>query len=243
MKHQQLLGCDAEFFVHGPSAMYFRGVLASLAERLPPKGERFDLGGGYWTHRDGFAVEVGFEPVHTPVQFVQRLDTARALASQHVGYDLSATRDAIEFPQTVLEKHHDDALVQSSLRIGCAEDYVATLHGPQRRVVPKRVINSPVREAGLHIHLSLPRVICKDSLLVCEFVRQLDEVAWPVYQRLTNAPENTDLWFRQRRVYRHKPYGVEYRSLPISLTANSSHLSEVLDEMHKLQSTWWEYDV
>ena len=202
------VGSDIELFGTRAAAfdpMWWAQWMKTLSA-IPSKGERLDLGDGYWTHRDGVSAEYGFEPTTNLDQFMDSLHTGKELVEDALAHPL--------YPVTILDVTAiiDEPWAEDMLNMGCQPDYLATdsLHMIQRSV-PSRVRREPRRECGGHIHISLPDPYIHDVELQCQFVRELDSVVYPLAAGDMGITARS--WYRRRNVFRPTPYGIEYRTL------------------------------
>ena len=209
MQHENArkVGSDVELFgsLMPPSTMWWAQWMDTLSA-IPDKGERADLGDGYWTHRDGLSAEYGFEPTTSLDQFMHKLEQGKARVENTLGHPLYAVT-SLDVTSLMAEPW-----AEKLLDMGCQPDYLATDSlDMMKRNVPTRVRREPRRECGGHIHISLPEPYIQDEGLMCQFIRELDGVVYPLAasdQGITGRS-----WYRRRYVFRPTPYGVEYRTL------------------------------
>jgi hypothetical protein len=173
---------------------------------IPDKGNRLDMGDGYWTHRDGVCAEYGFEPTTSLDQFMTSIDEGLSRCEQalcHTLYPVS------QFDVSAII---DEPWAEDMLEMGCAPDYLATPDlTMMRRNVPSRVRREPTREGSGHIHISLPPPYVGNQELLCQFIRELDDVVYPL--AASDQGITARSWYRRRYVFRPTSYGVEYRTL------------------------------
>jgi len=89
MRNKLLVGSDIELMptsIQGNQDSYdwWMHWLMAVAS-LPPKGERLDMGDGYWMHRDGFSVEFGIPPSSTVNEFLEHLYRGKRAVEAHLG--------------------------------------------------------------------------------------------------------------------------------------------------------------
>jgi len=206
-----LVGCDVELLGLADyelgSERRWLGYLSKLAG-APDKGSRMEFGDGYWAHRDGVALEFGFEPTTQLGIFMHRLERGRSLASHNV----VGTLDLNAYDNFSIEPIADRPWAQKYLDMGCAPDYLVR---PDNRVikrnVPPGIKAQPVRECSGHVHMSLPDYIIESEELKAQFIAEIDSVVYPLLAPLTHP--DLRQWYRRRRVFRPTPYGVEYRTI------------------------------
>ena len=208
----RLVGSDVELMDGMVTGGYVSDIAAGwktwsgILEGLPPKGERLDLGDGYWAHRDGLSAEYGFEPTTSLDQFMGRLQYGKLKVEESLGYPLVAVDSFDVSPIVGLPWAAD------YLDIGCQPDFYATpQRGIRRRSVPPDVRNGNTRECGGHIHISLPPPFLEARDMMNQFVIELDAVVYPL--AIGAIEPSATSWYRKRRVFRPTPYGIEYRSL------------------------------
>lgn len=241
------IGTDVEFF---PSAKCLADptFVEHMLTALPPKGERQALPDGAWCHRDGVAMEVGFEPLpsahdSTPRRFLRMISYAKAYAVEHFvdttgvwWQEANPNLYYTKLPDWLLAKR-DDVRMRDLIELGCSPDFEATFEGPKERTVPGTVANQPLREAGFHIHLSLPTPVLTDPLMMCGFVLQVQDAVDPWYTPAP-LPNGGVQWYRKRALFRPKPYGIEFRSLGADFLA-SPHAERALAGIIETQRAWW----
>ena len=210
METNRLIGADIELM--GSDVIYYGGQgnwrqWVEDLNRLPPKGERLDLGDGYWAHRDGISAEFGFTPTCDLRTYLDRVNEGKERVSAYMDTSLTATDTVdVSVPRQCITD------IEDYLHMGCEPDYVvSTGGGVNRRSVSPRVAALDIRECSGHIHISLPPPFLESEELLSGFVSELDGVVYPLAFNAEQAMNAT--WYRKRRVYRPTPYGVEYRSL------------------------------
>lgn len=209
--NQLLIGSDIELMPRsiqvGQESVDWWQKWLMQASGLPPKGNRLDLGNGYWLHLDGLSVEYGFEPASDPYTFLDRIEEGRTKVAEVVGEDMIAVDwFNIATPRAALPHLAD------FLEMGCSPDYQVNGGDGQYEVrgIPEATRNENIRECGGHIHISLPNEYIRDRSLSGVFVRHLDDMVYPMFNMNLGDYRS---WYRQRCLFRPTPYGVEYRSL------------------------------
>lgn len=184
-------------------------------------------------HNDGLFAEVATgHPLRTPDEMLGVLDLLVSRYERHVGLPLTAMdfvelSEARRFTPEIVPR-----LYKEASRFGCSPDY---LRG-KRRSVPGLLKKSPVREAGLHFHMNLAEQY-RDTRSVrdMELGREptnavvCSRVAEEFYEATAFLHERYDrnmrLWYRSPRLYRPKPYGIEYRSFGAGIGVNKDKMS------------------
>jgi len=98
------------------------------------------------------------------------------------------------------------------MSLGCSPDFQ---FGQERNVREHPwVARRPLRESGLHLHFDLRPEYINNHDMLSKFVDELYErlAVFHTWEHPTEEP-----WYRRPKVYRPKPYGIEYRSLGSSI--------------------------
>jgi hypothetical protein len=232
---EPLLGADIELLglrEHQlDSPAHWEQYLSRLST-LTNKGERTNLGDGFWVHRDGFAVEYGFDPATSVEEYIDKIVEGRDRAQNHIGCYLY---EVDQFDVAPLLTRTSLPSVQQYLDIGCDRDYQARPDSVSLRPSPpRRFVTSTIRECGAHIHFSLPDVVRAEPMLTAEFIRQVNTVLFPYIN--WDGINRAATYYRRPGLFRHKPYGVEYRSLSVS--ALLSNEDAVASAFELLQAVW-----
>jgi hypothetical protein len=209
------LGCDPEYFVRDSNS----GAIIPAVGIVPgTKEQPFELSPGYGVHEDCVTVELTVPYTDDTYELLDRLHYAKNEVYQRflAPNDLSLiTQAACQF---------DPALLQSeqAQTFGCAPDYDAYTGGQARSRPPREITKSNWRFAGHHIHIGT-KANCPPfvTALFCDVFVLLPSIA---YQYITNTRSVIERgkWYGQPGIYREKPYGIEYRSMPPSVWNDSS---------------------
>jgi hypothetical protein len=230
-----LVGTDIEMI--GVHAMHYQsqGMWHQWLQNLsgiPDKGERLEIGSGFWCHRDGLSAEFGFAPTTSLDEFMTNLGRGKSMVQQLLSRELYPV-DSFDVSTLI-----DEIWAEPYLDMGCAPDYMAT---PSlkiaRRSVPSRVRSMPIRECSGHIHMSLPEYITESEELTAQFIRELDEVVYPM--AVVNHDSTQPTWYRRRYVFRPTPYGVEYRSIGAG-ALYSDRAEDFLSLIFSMTKSVWE---
>ena len=220
-----LIGFAREWYSH-KGAMYYMNWLNDRLMSIGTKDEP-DTIEGYAVHSDGLFFEFALpSPCADAASFKEALYYGRELVLSTVGVNA----DSITMARSLYSQDGDgtvrlspdevaaiEAIGGRMLRqyrtFGCDPDMQVNVERRcgEMRTVPQKVIDSPIREFGGHIHLDLPEAAIKAGRVpeaVWRFQQHLGERGI-YYRRVRNHN-----WYRQPLTYREKPYGIEYRSLP-----------------------------
>jgi len=152
-----------------------------------------------------------------------------------------------------IEQHFSEEthpfLHQQSREFGCAPD----LWMGRYRSVPPVIKARALREAGAHIHFSLPReytdtlydtrcprtgehVVMERGNAIKRVAQRIGDALAPfhVWEHPTERP-----WYRKPGVYRLKPYGIEYRSLGAGILSDADLLVSVYGTAFDILNDIW----
>lgn len=235
-QHRMLIGSDIELM---PAAVqtgqldinWWREWI-NKSSTIPPKGERRELSGGYWMHRDGLSIEYGIPPSSCAAEFLHHINTGRDTVQQELGEPLIAVD---WFNVGVLVA---DPLMEQHLEMGCSPDFqvVGSNGETVQRSIPTGVREEGSRECGGHIHISLPQEYLNDPILKGVFIRHLDDMVYPMFNLNTGDYRS---WYRHRRVFRSTPYGVEYRSLGAESLFDENITRNYIEAVFDITSAVW----
>lgn len=195
---QLLVGADVEVFVQDIES----GVIESSIGIIPgSKDKPYKTKHGF-IHKDNVLAEFNMPPADNRTAFRSNVlnvlaDLKKVLAKQGKTYAIEASY--------ILEDRYLNHY--RAKRFGCDPDFnVWELHSPPRIIDSGLAGN--LRTAGGHIHLGFPeKVTMEEQIMVaksCELHIGLPSVI------LDNDTERKKL-YGVSGVFRHKPYGIEYR--------------------------------
>lgn len=216
-------------------------ALSEYERRLLPLGSKskpyYHEGYGLLMHNDGlFAEAAPRRPSVSPDQLLAHRDNVLTAYAEMLGLRMTA----VNFLDLRNVRHLNESVVPKLMAeintFGCSPDY---LHG-KRRITPKSLAKSPFRESGMHLHLNLAPQFCDrrspadmerntvpTNAVVCA------QIAEEFYEATAFLHEGFDkslrLWYRSPRLYRPKPYGIEYRSFGAAIGADLDKFSLLID--------------
>lgn len=216
-------------------------AMATYEERLLRLGSKsspyYNRDYGLFMHNDGlFAEAAPRNPCQSKEEMLSFRDNVLSAYQGILGLRMTA----VDFLDMRAVKSLNDKvaprLLAEANTFGCSPDY---LRG-KRRITPKALAKSPYRESGLHLHLNLADRFCDQrtpeeterntvptNAVVCA------QIAEEFYEATAFLHEGYDrqmrLWYRSPRLYRPKPYGIEYRSFGASLGADVDKFSLLVD--------------
>lgn len=197
------LGCDPEVFVRNIATDKVVPICGLLGGTKAAPKQMTGMVKGFAYQEDGPAAELNIPVCNDSVQFARSSKSALNFLSERLSEKNLAIDDArfIELPEEWLRKHPNLAA------IGCDPDYCAY----DSASVPRPGLPLPlqnIRGAGGHIHVGYPVDMIPAEILV-QFIDLT--VALPTLK--ADAQGKRRQWWGQAGIFRHKTYGLEYRSL------------------------------
>lgn len=225
-----MLGTDGELGpvnLMGLSAsdlVQYEHALCSLGtKRRPTVGSAYGEPVNF--HPDGLYAEFApRSPSSTVSDFLATITNSRQVLEAMMGMELRGYDyvDVSQIPD--YSRETCPRLVRLANTFGCSPDAI----GGKWRVVPPSVKRGTIKEAGCHLHLNLPERYCDQRSHRDQMegrpptnLRIAAQIAEEFYEAtaFAHVPNVRDVrqWYRVPRVYRPKPYGLEYRSIGASV--------------------------
>lgn len=224
------IGIDGEllpklFVTPGVTPTAKAALLVRLHRNLGTKKDPTILEPGIQIHPDSCGIEFTTPVCSSGPELADAVDHAVDLLSQYTEtqYVFVDSFDVAELVEPLMAMAPD--VLQTIMARGCDPDWIIRTPGepPVERGVPLNVLNSTYMELGGHMHVDVDPDYAED--VVCLISHEL--------QRF-HARAGDASWYRLPRVYRYKPYGIEYRSLGASWLAHRSSINLVHSHLNNI---------
>lgn len=197
-----MIGSDPEVFVYSLDAKRIHPVLNLLGgtkQDPRPMGKE-----GFFVQEDNVLAEFNIPPAKTRNEFVSFIDTGQKL--------LRAELHTKGFVPVVTSSHRFEAEQMTDPRamlFGCTPDYNAWLGLEVENISPSPENDPMLRTAGGHVVLGYDNPTRETNVA---FVKLCDALLGVPSVILDKDKDRRKLYGKAGS-YRHKPYGVEYRTL------------------------------
>jgi hypothetical protein len=243
-KHAPFISHDTELIPTG--IFHDEALLVQYDSRLSMLGDKTFpcVAEGFQFHADGISAEMApVKPYLDPFAMFEELYRKKEYYEQIlelslVGMDWVDLNDIGGFSEKTAP-----FLWDSVRTFGCSPDF----RFGGERCVPRRVRESTLREAGLHIHIDL-RPEYRDQRTEDDIAMALPPtnahscagIASELHEATAflftdSAPLPKELWYRMPETYRPTRYGIEYRSFGSEIVNRPDDLLTLFNIVHEWQ--------
>jgi len=194
-------GADPEVFLQDAAGAFVSAIDKIGGSKWQPR-PLVELGDGFAVQEDNVAVEFNIPAADSRELFITNISRARDFLAQQVakqGLKFSNS-SATQFPVVEL-------LDPRAQEFGCDPDFNAWKHGRRNR--RPLAADASLRSAGGHVHVGHK---FKGRSSAIKFIKYMD-LFLGVPSVLMDKGELRKQLYGAAGAFRHKPYGVEYRTL------------------------------
>jgi len=208
------IGTDPEFFVSSEGKI----ITSQEAGVDGTKEEPFNIGDNILVQRDNVALELSLDPAKNSNEFAESIFAAMKRVEEKYGINLVCT------PSHVFEEK--DIMFPEAYEFGCDPDFCAYTDD----VNECPYTTDGLRSAGGHVHVGYTPE--PDSEFNVTLAKAMDlNLALPMI--LFDKDKMRRKLYGKAGAFRHKPYGMEYRTLSNKWLESKEAMKWVFDNTHR----------